>query len=76
MRACPFCSGEEITLVNTVITKPRTYLGTAHEVKTANRMVYYQCDHCCAEGSHFVGPHNERDDLEESALEAWNGDHR
>ena len=66
---CPFCSGDLITVVSYRKTRAPVEL----DQKPAEFEAFCQCDHCMAEGSHFI-------DLdvagaEVSALAAWEGKH-
>lgn len=74
MRACPFCSGEKIVLKK--YTMVRTHAEIVKD-KPQMQAAYYECEHCCARGSQFLGEwENPEDDIERCALDAWNGEHR
>jgi hypothetical protein len=66
MRACPFCSGEEIKLVSYIKTRTPVEL---EQKKPQESEAFYKCQHCAAEGSHFIGT-----PIEVLALAAWEGD--
>ena len=74
MRACPFCSGDEIELKQYTIV--RTHAEIVKD-KPQMQAAYYECQHCRARGSQFLGEVGEpKDDIDVCALHAWNGEHR